>query len=226
MDPTYLLKTPLQLGKNTFNPCENQIWWYSTWFNLILTPGLSRLSFLFSLWRKAQGKKLVAPAITSSGNQGQGISWLDQFIDACSGCTFDGEYLEAHRKRARKSDMFWRRSFFSFFFLLSFSSPAYAFHPYAASATDVINSAAYFTSYQNGKYTPAWITEFGRDASTVNNGGGAQFITDVINAFEGSAPIQRYAYIAKIAGSFNAQRDLQVDESSTQLTDLGNAYQA
>lgn len=56
---------------------------------------LIRYLLMFCSWRqyfeplRAQGKKLVAPAITSSNNQGQGLSWLDQFIDACSGCHFD-----------------------------------------------------------------------------------------------------------------------------------------
>lgn len=38
---------------------------------------------------RSQGKKLVAPAITSSSNQGQGLSWLDEFVAACNGCHFD-----------------------------------------------------------------------------------------------------------------------------------------
>lgn len=51
---------------------------------------------------KAQGKKLVAPAITSSTNQGQGLSWLDQFVAACDGCTFDGEVFKGLKSLQRR----------------------------------------------------------------------------------------------------------------------------
>lgn len=48
-----------------------------------------------SLWKqyiqplRTSTRKLVAPAVTSSSNAGQGYSWLKEFIAACSGCTFD-----------------------------------------------------------------------------------------------------------------------------------------
>jgi len=49
-------------------------------------------------------------------------------------------------------------------------------------------------------------------------------IRQVTSAFDQIPQIQRYAYIGKIAGSFVDQRDLQVDENSTQMTELGVAY--
>lgn len=47
------------------------------------------------LWRqyfeplRAQGKKLVAPGVTSSTENGKGLSWLDAFVGLCQGCHFD-----------------------------------------------------------------------------------------------------------------------------------------
>jgi len=47
------------------------------------------------LWKQyfnplgAQGKKLVAPSITSSTEAGKGFDWLDQFMSACDGCQID-----------------------------------------------------------------------------------------------------------------------------------------
>lgn len=38
---------------------------------------------------RAQGKKLVAPAVTSGSGSGLGLDWIDKFVAACSGCTFD-----------------------------------------------------------------------------------------------------------------------------------------
>lgn len=49
-----------------------------------------------SLWKqyfeplRSQGKKLVAPAVTSGVGSGLGLDWLDQFFAACNGgCTVD-----------------------------------------------------------------------------------------------------------------------------------------
>lgn len=48
-----------------------------------------------SLWKqyfeplRSSGKKLVAPAVTSGVGNGLGLSWLDEFVAACDGCTFD-----------------------------------------------------------------------------------------------------------------------------------------
>ncbi|PWN38607.1 uncharacterized protein FA14DRAFT_160062 [Meira miltonrushii] len=59
-----------------------------------------------SLWKqyfeplRSQGKKLVAPAITSSSNQGQGLSWLDEFVAACSGCHFDAYAFHPYASNA------------------------------------------------------------------------------------------------------------------------------
>lgn len=33
--------------------------------------------------------KLVSPAVTNSGNAGQGLSWLSSFISSCNGCQID-----------------------------------------------------------------------------------------------------------------------------------------
>ena len=62
-------------------PCSNEL------LILLLLHSFSWKQYFEPL--RSQGKKLVAPAITSSSNQGQGLSWLDQFIEACSGCHFD-----------------------------------------------------------------------------------------------------------------------------------------
>jgi hypothetical protein len=41
----------------------------------------------------AKGVKLISPAITNSGPP-NGITWMDEFMENCSGCTFDaiGEF--------------------------------------------------------------------------------------------------------------------------------------
>lgn len=162
---------------------------------------------------RSQGKKLVAPAITSSSNQGQGLSWLDQFVAACSGCHFD----------------------------------AFAFHPYAPDAAAVKGSIDYFVTYKGtavpmlsiglmhvltplytpsgGKYTPVWITEFGRSPDTVGSAGGADFVRSMLSYLDGNNKVQRYAYLARFdANGVNQQRDLQNADGSK--TALGNAYVA
>lgn len=75
----------------------------------------------------------------------------------------------------------------------------------------------------DGKYTPAWITEFGRSPDTVSNGGGDQFIKSVINYLDNEPRVERYAYLARFdPNNVNTQRDLQNADGSK--TALGNVY--
>jgi hypothetical protein len=49
---------------------------------------------------RAQGKKLVAPAVTSGVGSGLGLDWLDQFVAACTGCTFDAYAFHPYSNNA------------------------------------------------------------------------------------------------------------------------------
>ena len=77
--------------------------------------------------------------------------------------------------------------------------------------------------HKDGKYTPAWITEFGRSPETVFSGGGADFLRSVIQYLDGESKVERYAYLARFdPNGVNDQRDLQNADGSK--TSLGNVY--
>lgn len=76
---------------------------------------------------------------------------------------------------------------------------------------------------KDGKYTPAWITEFGRSPETVFAGGGADFLRSVIQYLDGESKVERYAYLARFdPNGVNGERDLQNADGSK--TSLGNVY--
>ncbi|UZJ54107.1 hypothetical protein CBS101457_003427 [Exobasidium rhododendri] len=100
---------------------------------------------------------------------------------------------------------------------------AYAFHPYAADPASVQGSIDAFTSYKGGKYTPVWITEFGRDGNNNNKAGGPAFIKSMVTYLEAKTEVHKYAYIARIYNStYNPHRDLQ--DTKGALTAMGRAY--
>lgn len=54
-----------------------------------MSPGDSATAYLKYVQPYAGQAKLGAPAVTNSATNGQGLSWLGEFLKACNTCTID-----------------------------------------------------------------------------------------------------------------------------------------